>query len=54
MKAPVITTVALSLTLALTSTFATPADDEFEKIAKEYIEGYLASHPEAARSAPAV
>ncbi len=48
MKATSITTVALSLTFALTSTFATPADDEFEKIAKDYIEGFLASHPEAA------
>lgn len=48
MKAIIVTIVALSLTLALPSAFASPADDEFEKIANDYIEGFLASHPEAA------
>ncbi len=48
MKTPIISTVVLSLALALSSGFATPADEEFEKIAKDYIDGFLASHPEAA------
>ena len=44
----ILATVALSLIAALASALATPADEAFEKIAKDYIERYLASHPEAA------
>ena len=36
------------LSLSIFSAIANPMDDEFEKIAKDYVEGYLASHPEAA------
>src|ERR1700719_1571430 len=36
------------LSLSIFGVFANPADDEFEKIAKDYIENYLASHPEFA------
>src|SRR5204863_5687957 len=40
--------VACALALPIFVAAANPADDEFEKIAKDYIETYLASHPEAA------
>ena len=40
--------VACALSLSIFTAAANPADDEFEKIAKDYIEGYLASHPELA------
>jgi uncharacterized protein (DUF885 family) len=40
--------VASVLSLSIFVAAANPADDEFEKIAKDYIESYLASHPEAA------
>src|SRR5256885_5254085 len=40
--------VALSLPFAIITTNANPKDDEFEKIAKDYIENYLSSHPEFA------
>jgi len=36
------------LSLSIVGVFANPADDEFEKIAKDYVENYLASHPEQA------
>src|SRR5580704_7004869 len=36
------------LSLSIFGAFANPADDEFEKIAKDYCEDYLASHPELA------
>jgi uncharacterized protein (DUF885 family) len=36
------------LSLSIFGAFANPADDEFEKIAKDYVENYLASHPENA------
>src|ERR1700719_2653896 len=36
------------LSLSIFGAFANPADDEFEKIAKDYVENYLASHPELA------
>ncbi|MFL6537708.1 MAG: DUF885 family protein, partial [Chthoniobacterales bacterium] len=39
--------VALCLGLSLTA-FATPKDEQFEKIAKDYIEELLATHPEYA------
>src|SRR6266404_6153332 len=39
---------ACVLSLSIFTAAASPADDEFEKIAKDYIEGYLASHPEVA------
>jgi uncharacterized protein (DUF885 family) len=39
---------ACVLSLSIFTAAANPADDEFEKIAKDYIEGYLASHPEVA------
>ena len=39
----------LAITVAVAmSTYATPADEQFEKLAKDYIEGLLASHPEYA------
>jgi uncharacterized protein (DUF885 family) len=41
------TTLALSLILPTMSVRATP-DEEFEKIAKDYVEGFLSSHPESA------
>jgi len=40
--------VALSLPLAIAIANANPKDDEFEKVAKDYIETYLSSHPEFA------
>ena len=42
----IILVVALSLPLAIAN--ANPKDDEFEKIAKDYVENYLSSHPEFA------
>src|SRR5438445_125812 len=40
--------VGLSLSLAIVTVNANPKDDEFEKIAKDYAENYLSSHPEFA------
>ena len=40
--------LVLSLGFPLIQARATPQDDEFQKIAGDYIEGYLASHPEGA------
>src|ERR1700731_1299503 len=40
--------VVLSLSLAFLSVLANPKDAEFEKIAKDYVETYLSSHPEFA------
>src|SRR5437868_14630325 len=40
--------VVLSLPLLIFTAKANPKDDEFENIAKDYIENYLASHPEFA------
>ena len=40
--------VVLSLPLSVITASANPKDDEFEKIAKDYIETYLSSHPEYA------
>jgi len=40
--------VALSLPLAIATANANPSDGEFEKIAKDYTENYLSSHPEFA------
>ena len=40
--------VVLSLSLAFSSVLANPKDAEFEKIAKDYVETYLSSHPEFA------
>jgi uncharacterized protein (DUF885 family) len=39
---------ACVLSLSIFSARANPKDDEFEKIAKDYIEGFLSSHPEYA------
>ena len=39
---------ACALSLSIFSATANPQDEEFEKIAKEYCENYLASHPETA------
>src|SRR3979490_3113450 len=36
------------LSLSATSVFATPEDDQFQKLAKDYIEGLLQSNPEYA------
>ena len=38
--------VVLSLPLSILAAEANPQDEEFEKIAKDYIENYLSSHPE--------
>src|ERR1700724_1617285 len=40
--------VGLSLSLSILVAYANPKDDEFEKIAKDYVEGFLSSHPESA------
>ena len=40
--------VGLSLSLPILVAKANPQDDEFEKIAKDYVENYLSSHPEFA------
>jgi uncharacterized protein (DUF885 family) len=40
--------IALSLPLSIITAKANPKDDEFEKIAKDYTENYLSSHPEFA------
>src|SRR5438128_7099744 len=40
--------VALSLPLSILTANANPKGDEFEKIAKDYLENYLSSHPEFA------
>src|ERR1700747_2205181 len=44
MKIAIATACALSLSILTAN--ANPQDDEFEKIAKDYIENYLASRPE--------
>ena len=44
----IITTLAVSLTLPLITVHATSQDDEFQTIAKDYVEGFLQSHPEYA------
>ena len=44
----IILVAALSLPLAIVTANANPQDDEFEKIAKDYTENYLSSHPEFA------
>src|SRR5256886_15685064 len=40
--------LVLSLPLSILTVNANPKDDEFEKIAKDYSENYLSSHPEFA------
>src|SRR5437016_10054017 len=44
----IILVAALSLPVAIAIANASPKDDEFEKIAKDYLENYLSSHPEFA------
>ena len=44
----IILVAALSLPLAIVTANANPKNDEFEKIAKDYTENYLSSHPEFA------
>ena len=39
---------AAVVSCALMSVYGAANDDEFEKIAKDYVEGYLAAHPESA------
>ncbi len=46
MKSALATACVLSLSIFAAA--ANPADDEFEKIARDYIESYLVSHPELA------
>jgi uncharacterized protein (DUF885 family) len=41
-------TLALSLAMPLINAQASPEDDEFQKIAADYVEGQLATHPEYA------
>lgn len=43
-----VATTALFLAVSTALILANPQDDEFEKIAKDYTDGYLASHPESA------
>src|SRR2546423_6323966 len=40
--------LALSLPLSIVTAKANPEDDEFEKVAQDYTENYLSSHPEFA------
>src|SRR6266704_4126690 len=40
--------LALSFPLSILTANANPKDDEFEKIAKDYVENFLSSHPEFA------
>ncbi len=44
----IIVVIALSLALPLSAIWATPQDEQFQKIAHDYIEGMLQSHPEYA------
>lgn len=44
----IISVVALALSLSISTARANPKDDEFEKIAKDYVENFLSSHPEFA------
>ncbi|MEY2491565.1 MAG: hypothetical protein QOH24_516, partial [Verrucomicrobiota bacterium] len=44
----ILTILALSLTVPLTSLRATPQDEQFQKIAHDYIEELLQTHPEYA------
>src|ERR1700730_11156222 len=44
----IILVAALSLPVAIATANANPKDDEFEKIAKDYVENFLSSHPEFA------
>ena len=43
-----ITAAAIVSCALITRGYAATKDDEFEKIAKDYVEGYLAAHPESA------
>jgi hypothetical protein len=40
--------LVVSLVMPLANVRATPQDEQFQQIAHDYIEGYLATHPEAA------
>src|SRR2546423_6331301 len=44
----ILVAAACALSLSIFAARANPLDDEFEKIAKDYCENYLASHPEQA------
>jgi len=44
----VVIVVGVALYLSILVAKANPKDDEFQKIANDYVEGYLASHPEYA------
>src|ERR1700730_14547317 len=44
----VVIVVGVALSLSMFRANANPKDDEFEKIAKDYLEGFLNSHPEYA------
>jgi len=44
----IVVRAALALLFSIFGAIANPKDDEFEKIAKDYIEGYLSSNPEYA------
>jgi uncharacterized protein (DUF885 family) len=47
---PAAFSLAVALSLAATSLFATPEDDRFQKLAKDYIEALLQANPEYATS----
>src|SRR5437763_2816675 len=44
----IVVATACALSLSIFVAYANPKDDQFEKIAKDYIENYLAAHPEHA------
>src|SRR6266699_3545173 len=44
----IVVATACALSLSIFGANANPKDDEFEKIAKDYTENYLSSHPEFA------
>jgi uncharacterized protein (DUF885 family) len=46
----VIYSLAIALSLSVTNLFATPEDERFQKLAKDYIEGLLQASPEFATS----
>lgn len=42
--------IVLSLSMSLATVYSNPKDEEFEKIAHNYVEGMLVSHPEYNRA----
>src|SRR2546423_2437014 len=48
MKARILLCAVVVGLMSILVAYANPSDDEFEKIAKDYVENYLSSHPEFA------